>query len=225
MKRARWTFLVAAALAMVLTGFVGRPPSAAASATPACLPDNRLPVTVLARGRAGQPFAGVMGDGNDPYVDPRSNRTMVPMRSLFEALSPGTDSVKWNAATGTASFWWNGHTLNIHIPSGADRTYTGTLDGKSVGVTAFLCNGRIWAQARSVAEAFQMEIEYYDPGVVVIDPLGGLPAQQQLKTTAYTASAARSCGPAPNSFLGFLASPISTTRQAGNYVACRILTY
>jgi hypothetical protein len=224
-KRVRWTLLLAALVASVLNGFLGRPPSAEAAGEPACLPDKRLPVTVLARGGAGSSFTGVDGDGIDPYIDPRSNRTMAPLRSLFQALSPGTDAVRWVGETYTAQFWWNGHTLSITIPPGADRTYTGLVDGKPVGVTAFLCNGRVWGQVRSVVEALHIDVQYYDPAVVVIDPVGGLPTPEHLRTTTTASTVSRSCGSAPSGFLGFLASPIGTTRRAGNYVACILMSY
>gem|GEM_PF-6718894 len=222
--RAKWVFLFAAALAAALAASLGLPRPVAAEATAGCLPDERLPVTVLVRSDRGLPFEGLETSSIDPFIDARTSRTWVPARSLVTALAPGSDPVRWYEDTRTATFWYGTHKLEITFPRGANRTFTATLDGRAYGLHAALCAGKVWVPARTLADAFGVDV-YYRDFVVVIDPVGGLDSNSQPSTPlttqpvlATSQPAAEDCGPRPRHILGFLAAP----RQVAAAIACQL---
>lgn len=167
-------FLLALAAAW---GPIPRPAAAAASGS--CLPKNRLPVTVLVRSAAGRPWLPLETDGPAPFIDGDTGRTIVPLRALTTALSPGTDSVRWHDDLRTAAFWYQGHTLSIRFPRDVDLTYTATLDKQPYRLTSYLCDSRVWVTARTVAEAYHIDIQYAEDGYVLIDGAGHDPQARQ----------------------------------------------
>ncbi|HYF94222.1 MAG TPA: copper amine oxidase N-terminal domain-containing protein [Symbiobacteriaceae bacterium] len=215
--RVRSVLLVFLLSASCCFGTGPRPAEAAASGP--CLPQRQLPVTVLARSAAGRPFDALEFEEAAPFIDADTGRTIVPLRSLISSLSPGTDGVRWYADIRTASFWHQGHTLSVRFPRDVDRSYSASLDNQSYSLTSYLCNGRVWVTARTVAEAFGIDIEYYKDGVVVIDGAGKDPwASQPARELA-------KCTPFPDRFTDYLVAPASSAQQAATAVACQLLSY
>jgi hypothetical protein len=205
-------FLLAAS---VFLGAWSRPAAAAASGQ--CLPARQLPVTVLVRSGEQQPFAALSPDDPSPFIDAATGRTIVPLRALTTALNPGTNSVRWYDDLQTATFWHGGHSLSIRFPRGADRTYSAVLDQKPISLTSYLCNGRVWVTARSVAEAFGIDIQYYENGIVLIDGAGKDPWHNL--TTGRTSQ----CTGFPASAAEYIWSPFASYRKAATAVACQLV--
>ncbi|HYG56787.1 MAG TPA: copper amine oxidase N-terminal domain-containing protein [Symbiobacteriaceae bacterium] len=200
------------------------PGTGVAAAAENCLPAKRLPVTLLVR--SGEAFVPLSTDGADPFIDGYTSRTVVPMRSLFEALSPGGEGVRWNEATRTSTFSYAGKSVSITFAPGTSRADFGTVNGKSTRIDAVLCGGRVWVQARRLMEAMGVDIQYFEGGIVVIDPLRqpGLPSTgRTVRDLPGYGTVSAQCSPFPESFLNFMAHPIDTTRQAGDAVACMLL--
>ena len=88
-------------------------------------------------------------------------RTLVPLRSLFEAMGAEVD---WDDATSTAIAKRDGVTVTIQI--GASEIYK---NGKAVSldVPAQLMNGRTMVPARAIVEAFGADVEWNGNGRVV----------------------------------------------------------
>jgi len=209
-----WSILMAFFLALAATwGTLPRPAAAAASGT--CLPKNRLPVTVLVRSAAGRPWLPLETDGPLPFIDGDTGRTIVPLRALTTALAPGSDSVRWYSDLRTASFWYQGHTLSIRFPRDVDRSYTATLDNQPYTLTSYLCDSRVWVTARTVAEAYRIDIQY-EGGYVLIDGAGSDPLAQQ------TSRKLSDC-PAYPEGSDYLLAPAASARQAATTVACQLI--
>lgn len=194
-------------------------PRPAAAASGSCLPKNQIPVTVLVRSGPKRPFMSLEDGGIAPFVNGDTGRTVVPLRALVTGLAPGSDSIRWYPDLRTATFWYEGHTLSVRFPRGVDVAYTATLDNQSYTLTAYLCDGRVWVNARDVAEAFRIDIQYYEDGVVLIDGAGKDP-----RATASTRELAR-CADFPESARDFLASPFAAAEQAATAVACQLLAH
>jgi hypothetical protein len=203
-------FLLAAS---VFLGAWSRPATAAAGGQ--CLPERQLPVTVLVRSGERQAFGALAADQPSPFIDADTGRTVVPLRALTSALSPGTDSVRWYSDLQTATFWHGGHSLSVRFPRGVDRTYTALLDQKATSLTSYLCEGRVWVTARSVSEAFGIDIQYYTGGIVLIDGAGKDP-WHNLKTDV-----TEQCAGFPDG-TDFFRSPLAASRQAATEVACQL---
>lgn len=199
----------------VCLGAWSRPVAAAAGGQ--CLPDRQLPVTVLVRGAAGKDFAGLNPDQPAPFIDADTGRTILPLRALTAALNPGADNVRWYDDLQTATFWHGEHFLSIRFPRGADRTYSAVLDLKPISLTSYLCNGRVWVTARSVAEAFGIDIQYYDGGIVLVDGAGQDPWHNL--TTGRTSQ----CAGFPKTAADYIRSPLASYRRAATAVACQLV--
>jgi hypothetical protein len=199
---------------------VGRPATALAAPAESCLPASRSPVTVLVRSGKGHPFEALESDDADPFVDVKAGRTVVPMRALFEALSPGVDSVRWYADLRIATFWYQGHTLSIRFGRDTDRTYSATLDGKVTSMTSYLCDGHVWVPVRAVSEALKVGVDYANGGLVMVDALGAATPDDAPK-----ARSASACGPFPESLVSYLLSPSASARRAALAVACELRQY
>lgn len=212
--RTRRIILLVSVLMVAWAVLPGKGPEAEAAGI-GCLPADRMPVTVLVRGAAAEHFAGLDGGAVDPYIDRRSGKTMVPMRALFDLLSPGVDSVRWYDDIRTATFWYRGKTLALRFPPGVNEATSAMLDGKTYTMQAFLCNGRAWVSVRSVADILGVDVEYHDPGIAVLDANREAPRNTTVSV----------CGPYPDSLLAFIGSPTASTRQAADAAACRILQY
>lgn len=203
--------------AMVSGGGPGRAEAGPGGST--CLPAERIPVTVLVRSGPGQPFTSVETDGLAPFV--HDGRTVVPLRSLLGALAPGTDNVRWYSDIQTATFWHQGHTLSVRFPRYADRAYTALLDNKeSYPLTSYLCNGRVWVTARTVTDAFRVDIQWTAPNVVMIDGAGKDP---WAGTAA--ARAVAKCSSFPKGGVSVILSPIASARQTVDAFACNLQSY
>lgn len=205
-------FLLAAS---VLLGAWSRPAAAASGSE--CLPSRKLPVTVLVRGAERKPFASLAPDEPSPFIDADTGRTIVPLRALTSALTPGAESVRWYNDLQTATFWHGGHSLSVRFPRGVDRTYSAALDQKPLALTSYLCDGRVWVTARSVTEAFGIDIQYYKDGVVLIDGAGRDP-WHNLNT-----GRADQCTGFPDSAADVIWSPLASYRRAATAVACQLM--
>ena len=97
-------------------------------------------------------------------VDPilLNDRTMVPMRAIFEALGA---TVSWDDATQTATGEKDGKKVSVTI----DSTIA-TVDGaeKTLDQSAVLKDGRTLVPLRFVSEAFGAEVGWDDPTQTVI---------------------------------------------------------
>lgn len=211
--RAR-SILMAFLLALAAT-WGSLPRATAAAAGGSCLPTNRLPVTVLVRSAAGRPWLPLETDGPLPFIDGDTGRTIVPLRALTTALAPGSDNVRWYDDLRTASFWYQGHTLSIRFPRDVDRTYTATLDKQPYSLTSYLCNSRVWVTARTVVEAYHIDIQY-DGGYVLIDGAGQDPQARQ------TSRKLSDCSAFPEG-TDYLLAPAASARQAATTVACQLV--
>ena len=228
MRRSVVWFFCSLAAILGASGFLTSPGNTVEAAGH-CLPDRRLPVTVLVRSTGTQSFTALSADGAEPFIDAYTSRTVVPMRSLFEALSPGPGSATWNEQTRTATFAYNGRHFALAFPPGTDRTFSATVDGKHAGIYAMLCGGRVWVQARPVLEALGVSVQYYEGGIVTVDPLPEPLQPSPIKSRSTTrvltgyGQVSAPCSPFPESFLNYLVSPAEASRQAGEAVACRML--
>lgn len=205
-------FLLAASM---FVGAWSRPAAAAAGGQ--CLPARQLPVTVLVRGGERKPFAGLAANEPSAFIDADTGRTIIPLRALTTALNPGSNNVRWYDDLQTATFWHGGHSLSVRFPRGADRTYTAVLDEKPMSLTSYLCNGRVWVTARSVAEAFDIDIQYYEDGVVLIDGAGKDPWHN------LTTGSSSQCTGFPKSAADYIRSPLASYRRAAAEVACQLV--
>ena len=91
-----------------------------------------------------------------------NSRTMVPLRSIFEAM--GAD-VQWDNATRTASGQRGGTSVSIAI--GSNVLY---VNGRAVGLDSPACiiNNRTMVPVRAIAEAFQATVDWDNPSRTVI---------------------------------------------------------
>lgn len=170
----RWWRLTGVTLLIVLLAVAGLVflPAGQSAASEGCGGAGRMEVTVLVRPSGGERFAALGADGGSPYIDTSLGRTIVPLRPLFDALSPGQQVTTWDPQTRTASFRQQGHMISVAFPGGSTRAYSMRVDGRDLPIHSFLCNGRIYAPARYLVEAMGMEIRYFEHGIVVIDPVG-----------------------------------------------------
>ncbi len=235
----RWVGLVVGLLVMGGTGVLL--PDAAAA--PDCGPRDRFPATLLVRPDAGWPFVGLESDGADPYIDPSTNRTIVPMRSLFTALAPGEANATWDEPNRTALFQYRDHVMAIRYPAAGTTAYSVLLDGRDLPIHTFICDGRVYGPARYVVEALGIGIRYHGDGVVIIDPATvpedtALPGPAAAATAAPEQSAsspatqATRSGPAatatpceewPDRLLAYVTAPRATMREAARSAACHLL--
>jgi len=96
----------------------------------------------------------------DPVIV--DGRTLVPMRSIFEAMLA---TVQWDGSTSTAIADRNGTVVKIKI--GDNKMYK---DGKeiSIDVPAQLMNGRTMIPVRVIAEAFGADVRWNGAGRTAI---------------------------------------------------------
>lgn len=217
--RVRWGFLWTAVFAMVCYTIGGWAPVARADVRD-CTSSTNLPATVLVRSGPNDEYRGVTGDGGDPYVEPRSGAAMIPMRALLEALAPGVDNVQWNDATRTATFWFQGHTLQITYPRGVDRVYTARLDGRNYSMNSFICQGRVWAPVRPVASAFDVGVSYFPGNIVILDPADNGSNRNGAPPAGVPSSGSKSRNKA-----SYSGSPIQSGRLAAWVLANTALIY
>jgi hypothetical protein len=218
--------LLAALLLLPLVAWVPLLASAVDAAEVCGEPGVRQPVTLLVRPGETYPFIGLDPEGHSPYIDSGTSRTMAPLRPLFTALSPHTESVRWDQGTRTATFSVGASQMSIQYPSGSTRGYTANINGRNVVLNSHLCNGRVYAPVRTVVEAMDVGIAYYPEGIVVIDPARKLPIVEATPGAAPVGlhvTQAESCGPWPSYILDFLTRPSEASRQAANAAACRII--
>lgn len=224
--RTAWKGLLLAALLLVpLLAWPLLTAPAAGAAEP-CDSGVRQPVTLLVRPGETYPFIGVDPEGHSPYIDPAASRTVAPLRPLFTALSPHTESVMWNEGTRTASFSFGASQMSIQFPNGSTRAYSANINGRNLALNSHLCNGRVYAPVRTIAEAMDIGITYYPEGIVVIDPARKLPTVEATPGAAPAGihvTQADSCGPWPGHIIDFLSRPSEASRQAANAAACRII--
>lgn len=197
-----------------------------ASAAEPCGAEVRQPVTLLVRPGESYPFVGLDPEGHSPFIDSVASRTIAPLRPLFTALSPHTESVQWDERTRTASFSYGTNHMSIQFPPSSLRAYTANINGRNLHLNTHLCNGRVYAPIRTVVEAMDIGIAYYPEGIVVVDPARTLPSMGAAPGAApggINVTQADSCGPWPSYILDFLARPSEATRQAANAAACRII--
>ena len=98
-----------------------------------------------------------------------NDRTMVPMRAIFEALGC---YVEWDEETETASGTRNGKKVSVTVGSNV-----GVIEGASVRIdqSAVLVNDRTLVPIRFVSEAFNAKVEWdNDNQIVIIN--AGIPA-------------------------------------------------
>lgn len=230
--RVRWSLLIGALLAALTVSGLG--PTPAAKAETGCGPSDRLPVTVLIRPGAGSPFQALDSDTAEPYVDVANSRTMVPLRFLVQALSPGANAVSWNAATRGATFHYGTQTLQVHLAAGSTSTKWVTVNGESVAMQVFACGGHLYAPARAVADAFGLPVEYHGARIVTVDGAAGSALEQPSAASGTAASltgtvtgpalAARCVG-SPHTWADYLSAPVATMREAARVAACQIKSY
>lgn len=91
-----------------------------------------------------------------------NNRTLVPLRSIFEAMGA---EISWDGATSTATAVRDGVTIKITI--GANEIYK---DGVAipVDVPAQIVNSRTMVPTRVIAEAFGANVEWVGSGRTVL---------------------------------------------------------
>ena len=98
--------------------------------------------------------------GQNPTII--NNRTMVPLRSIFEAM--GAD-VSWDNATRTALGQRDGTSISIAI--GSNLLY---VNGRAVSLDSPACiiNNRTMVPVRAIAEAFRADVDWDNPSRTVI---------------------------------------------------------
>jgi len=137
----------------------------------ACGQGRYASLTLLARPGLGYSFTKVdVPDDVGPYLDLTTNMAMVPIRALMAVLSPATDSVHWEETTRTATFVRGTHTLTLRFPVGLSVPSGTTVNGAARPIQAVLCNGKVYAPGRQVAESLGVGIRWYEGRVVVMDP-------------------------------------------------------
>lgn len=103
-----------------------------------------------------------------PDVPPTivSNRTMVPLRSIFEALSA---DVQWNAETNTATASKSDKTISVTL--GSKTAYVNGA-AQTLDVPAQLINNRTMVPARFVSESLDARVLWDEPAqaVYIITP-------------------------------------------------------
>lgn len=92
---------------------------------------------------------------SDTPVQITNDRTMVPMRAVFESLGA---SVDWDATTGTASGKLNNITVAVTVGSGS-LIVNGAK--KSLDSPAYIYGDRMYIPLRAVSEAFEFDVEWY----------------------------------------------------------------
>lgn len=166
----RWLWFISSGLALLLFGLAVPWPEAGASGT--CGPTGQLPVTILARPGTGHPFLPLDDTLGNSYIDPNSYRTMVPLRALVTAVSPyDPDAIRWDSSNRTALVRYAGKAMSITYSANSDRAYSLTVNGQSHAIHTFICQGRIYAPARYISEVLGLRIDYFEDGIVVIDPV------------------------------------------------------
>ncbi len=85
-----------------------------------------------------------------------NNRTMVPLRAIFEALGATVD---WNGDTQTVTSTKDGTTISLSI-----NNPTMYVNGEAVILDSPAClvNGRTLVPVRAISEAFKLQVEWID---------------------------------------------------------------
>lgn len=211
------------------------------------MPAGGRSAVVVVRGPGAPAYLSLAAEaGAEPYLDPGAGRTVVPLRSLFTALSPGADAVTWDGGLRTAGFRFRGHTLTITVPQGSVRASRVEGDGQRLDVPATLCNGKLYAPLHTVAAQMGFSIRWMGDAFVAVDALGSADAPEvseadrdSLVNAAYSfrvsraetparitarASAALSpCENIPERMLDIFLSPADSFQQAARATACRLV--
>ena len=96
---------------------------------------------------------------------------MVPLRALITAISPGDPDIQWDQPNRTALFRQASKLMAIRYTGIGDRAYSLTVNGQTHNIHTFICGGRVYAPARYISEVLGLQIDYFDDGIVVIDPV------------------------------------------------------
>lgn len=115
----------------------------------------------------------VLLDGRQLHFDVQpviiDNRTMVPMRVIFEEL--GAD-IQWNGATRTITATRDGVVVRTTV---GERVIEVNGNRITMDVAPMIIDGRTLVPVRFVSEALDAEVDWYTAGrtVFITSPLGG----------------------------------------------------
>lgn len=222
------TSLIGVLCTIILVGFVQTLGHPTVQADSHCGSPGSRRVPLLARPGAGSTFTTIGADGASPYLDHRSGTTMVPIRSLVAVIGAVDGDIRWDEPTRTATFIRSGLSLAISFVPGSHTSDRARVNGQSVAIESVICDGRLYAPARFVANALGVSLKWYPDGTVVIDPAWGPegptesgPDVRRPPTTAQTPTP--KCESVPGRLVDVLRSPVSAYWQATRATACQIL--
>jgi hypothetical protein len=178
-------------------------------------------VKVVGRSGEGRPFVALDDLGEVPFINPTTDETVVPLRSLTTILSSATD-VGWNEATRTAQFRNGDHLLSVQV--GTAGEIRSQLDGNPYPMRAFVCDGRLHAPLRKVTDAFGLEVRWYhSERTAVIDPVWttGVHAPVSQPTTAQRPSACSD--ESPLGWSDLFAHPMDAWSRTVRRTACSLV--
>ena len=94
-----------------------------------------------------------------------NDRTMVPLRSIFEALGA---EIEWDDATSTVTAYKDGTTITLTIDSSVMyKSERGAVETIALDSPAIIVNERTMVPARAVSEALGASVEWNERSATV----------------------------------------------------------
>lgn len=112
---------------------------------------------------------GTVGLAGTGYRDPEDELVMAPVRRLITPLAPGPWGLFWDRPSRTASMLREGQVLSIHLPEGREMSAVAVLNGEPVGAAALLCQDRLYASLRLLADGLGLRYRWRDARSILVE--------------------------------------------------------